>query len=146
MTKLPLLQTSKNRRNCWKKSWVKFLPKHPYYKPLKNWPNYHYYRPQKIEEFAEKKVVRNFLTNFKISIFFEFFSENVLESLLGGQETTRKKYRKVFEKYTFFDKKSKKPLKKKSCSKFFDKFNFFYYFWIFLRKCLSNSSKGTRNN
>ena len=41
----------------------KFLPKHNYYRPLKNWPNYPYYRPQKIEEIAEKKVVPNFLKN-----------------------------------------------------------------------------------
>ena len=86
---------------------MKFLPKHHYYIPLKNRPNHHYYRPQKIEEIAEKKVVRNFLTNLKISIFFEFFSENVLKTLLRGRETTRKKYRVVFEKFfeymIFFD-------------------------------------------
>ena len=67
----------------------------------------------KIEKIAEKKVVRNFLTNLKIFIFFEFFSENVLKTLLRGRETTRKKCRIVFEKYTFFDKKLKKSLKKK---------------------------------
>merc|ERR1712243_341807 len=90
---------------------VKFLPKHPYY------------RPQKIEEIAEKKVVRNFLTNLKIFNFLEFFSENVLKTLLRGRETTRKKYRIVFEK-----------------------FKFFYFFRLILRKCLKKSSKGTRNN
>ena len=83
------------------------LPKHPYYRPVKNWPNYHYYRPQKIEEIAEKKVVRNFLTNLIFLFFFEFFSENVLKTLLRGRETTRKKYRIVFEKcwkyMIFFD-------------------------------------------
>ena len=46
----------------------------------------------KIEEIAEKKVVRNFLTNLNFFIFFEFFSENVLKTLLRGRETTRKKY------------------------------------------------------
>ena len=55
----------------------------------------------------KKKVVRNFLTNLKFFIFLEFFSENVLKTLLGGQETTRKKYRIVFEKcwkyMIFFD-------------------------------------------
>ena len=39
--------------------------------------------------------------------FFEFFSENVLKTLLRGRETTRKKYRIVFEKFLkyviFFD-------------------------------------------
>ena len=86
---------------------MKILPKHHYYIPLKNRPNHHYYRPQKIEEISEKKIVRNFLTNLKISIFFEFFSENVLKTLLRGRETTRKKYRVVFEKFfkyvIFFD-------------------------------------------
>merc|ERR1712055_635602 len=74
---------------------VKFLPKH------------HYYRPQKITKFPKKKIVRNFLTNLKIFIFFEFFSENVLKTLLRGRETNRKKYRIVFEKFLkyliFFD-------------------------------------------
>ena len=69
---------------------MKILPKHHYYIPLKNRPNHHYYRPQKIEEISEKKIVRNFLTNLKISIFFEFFSENVLKTLLRGGEITKK--------------------------------------------------------
>ena len=118
-------------------SWmVKFLPKTYYYRPLKNWPNHQYYRLQKIEKKAEKKVVRNFLTNLKIFIFFEFFSENVLKTLLRGRETTRKKYWIVFEKFTFFEKKMKNSQKKKNCAKFFDKFKIFYFFRIFLRKCL----------
>ena len=82
----------------------------------------------KIEKIAEKKVVRNFLKNLKIFIFFEFLSKNVLKPLLKGRETTRKKYRIVFEKFTFFEKKMKKSLKKKSCSKFFEKFKNFYFF------------------
>ena len=55
----------------------------------------------------KKKVVRNFLTNLKILFFFEFFSENVFKTLLRGRETTRKKYRIVYEKFLkyviFFD-------------------------------------------
>ena len=98
---------------------MKFLPKHHYYRPLKNWPNYHYYRPQKIEENAEKKVVRNFLTNLQIFSFFEFFSEYVLKSLLGGKETTRKKYWVIVEKYTFFDKKFEKIAEKKKLFEIF---------------------------
>ena len=51
--------------------------------------------------------MRNFLTNLKILFFFEFFSENVLKTLLRGRETTRKKYRILFEKFVkyvfFFD-------------------------------------------
>ena len=84
----------------------------------------------------KKKVVRNFLTNLKFFIFFNFFSENVLKTFLKESESTRKKYWIVFEKYTFFDKKSKKSLRKKSCSKFFDKFKNFYFFRVFVRKCL----------
>ena len=82
----------------------------------------------KIEKIAEKKVLRNFLTNLSFLFFFDFFSENVLKTLLRGRETTRKKYQIVFEKFTFFEKKSKKSLKKKSCSKFFEKFKIFYFF------------------
>ena len=79
----------------------------------------------------KKKVVRKNLKNLKFFIFFEFFSENVLKTLLRGQETTRKKYRIVFEKFTFYGKKSKKIVKKK-CAKYFD----FFFFRVFLRKCL----------
>ena len=49
------------------------------------------------EKIAEKKIVRNFFDKIKILFFFEFFSENVLKTLLRGRETTRKKYRIVFE-------------------------------------------------
>ena len=66
----------------------------------------------------QKKIVRNFLKNLIFLIFFEFFSENVLKTLLRGRETTRKKYQIVFEKFTFFDKKSKKTLKKKNLQNF----------------------------
>ena len=121
-SKTPLLQTSKK------------LTKSPLLQTSKN------------REIAEKKIVRNFLDKIKILFFFEFFSENVLKTLLRGRETTRKKYRIVFEKFTFFEKISKKSLKKKSCSKFFDKFKNFHFLRVFLRKCLKNSSKGTRNN
>ena len=55
----------------------------------------------------KKKIVGNFLTNLNFFIFFEFFSENVFKTLLRGRETTRKKYRIVFEKFLkyviFFD-------------------------------------------
>ena len=54
---------------------------------------------QKIENFGQKiEKSRNFLKNLKLFIFFEIFSENVLKTLLRGRETTRKKYRIVFEK------------------------------------------------
>ena len=86
---------------------LKFPLKTPLLQTSKNRPNYHHYRPQKIEKIAEKKVVRNFLKKIKFDIFFEFFTENVLKTLLGGKETFRKKYRIVFEKFfkyvIFFD-------------------------------------------
>ena len=56
-----------------------------------------------------QKVVRNFWTFF----FFKFFSENVFKTLLRGKETTRKKYRIVFEKYDFLIKNRKNRWKKK---------------------------------
>ena len=99
-------------------------------------------RPKKFEKITKKKDVRFFLKILKFLIFLEFFSENVLKTLLRGKESTRKKCRIVFEKFTFFDKNLKKSLKKKSCSKFFDKFKNFYFFRVFLRKCLKNSSRG----
>merc|ERR1711973_306490 len=84
---------------------------------------------KKSKKSLKKKVVRNFLKNLNFFIFFDFFSENVFKSFLRGKEITRKKYRIVFEKFTFFEKKMKKIAeKKKSCSKFFEKFNFFYFF------------------
>ena len=45
---------------------------------------------KKSKKSLKKKILRNFLTNLKIIIFFEFFSENVLKNLLRGRETTRK--------------------------------------------------------
>ena len=116
-----------------------------YYRPLKYWPNHPYYRSQKIEKIAEKKIVRHFFHKIKILFFFEFFSENVFKTLLRGLETTKKKYWIVFRKYTFLMKIEKNRWKK-SCAKFFDKFKNFDFFRVFLRKCLKNSSKGTRNN
>ena len=50
------------------------------------------------------------MTNLKIFIFFEFFSENVLKSLLGGRETTRKKYRIVFEKVGKVESTANSPI------------------------------------
>ena len=54
-----------------------------------------------------KKIVRNLKKIIKILFFFELFQENVLKTLLRGRETTRKKYRIVFEKFLkymiFFD-------------------------------------------
>ena len=70
--------------------------------------------------------MRNFLTHLIFFIFLEFFSENVLKTLLWGCETTRKKSWVVFEKSTFFDKKFEKMAEKKNCAKFFD--NFFLRF------------------
>ena len=82
------------------------------------------------------------MKNLKFLIFFDFFSENVFKSLLRGKETTRKKYQIVFEKFTFFDKKSKKSLKKKSCSKFFEKFKFFIFFKFFSENVLKTLLRG----
>ena len=54
-----------------------------------------------------KITVKNCFFSPKKYIFFEFFTENVLKTLLRGRETTRKNYRVVFEKFfkyvVFFD-------------------------------------------
>ena len=46
----------------------------------------------------KKKIVRNFLRKIEIFNFFDFFSEDVLKTLLRRSETFRKKYGAVFEK------------------------------------------------
>ena len=84
------------------------------------------------EKSLKKKVVRNFLTNLKFFIFFEFFSEDVLKTLLRGRETTRKKYRIFFEKFEKFLKKIAKKNETSILAKFFEKKQkirfFFKYF------------------
>ena len=58
--------------------------------------------PFKIEKWRKIKknwIVRNFLKNLKIDIFFDFFAEDVLKSLLRGPKTIRKTYQVVFEKF-----------------------------------------------
>ena len=98
---------------------MKFLPKTPLLETSKKLTKSPLLQTSKNREIAEKKIVRNFLDKIKILFFFEFFSENVLKTLLRGRETTRKKYRIVFEKFLkyviFFAKKS---LKKKLCEIF----------------------------
>ena len=88
----------------------------------------------KNREIDEKKIVRNFLQKIKILFFFEFFSENVLKTLLRGKETTRKKCRIVFEKcwkYLIFFERNRW---KKKLFEIFYKKKCFYFFWVFLRK------------
>ena len=89
---------------------INFLPKHNYYRSLKNRPKRPQYRPEKIEKIAGKKIVRNFLKNIKILIFFKFFKKTVLKTLLRGGETVRKNYGIVFEKISkimFFYRKNR---------------------------------------
>ena len=52
----------------------------------------------KFSKNGEKKVVRNILKILKFFNFFEFFTKSVLQTLLRGRETTRKKYQELFEK------------------------------------------------
>ena len=77
-----------------------------------------------------RKKVRTFLINLLIFLLLSF-SQKSRKKSSKGRGTTRKKYRLVFEKYTVFDKKSKKSLKKKNSSKFFHKFNYFIIFFSF---------------
>ena len=88
------------------------------------------------------KKVRNFLTNFKFFIFFEFFSEYVFIALLRVCETTRKNYRIFFEKYTFFDKKSKKSLQKKIVQFFLQKIEILFFFEFFSENVFKTLLKG----
>ena len=78
----------------------------------------------------------------KILIFFEFFSENVLKTLLRGRETTRKKYPIVFEKLTFFEKKTKKMLKKKVVRNFLTNLKIFIFFEFFSENVLKSLLRG----
>ena len=82
------------------------------------------------------------MTNLKIFIFFEFFSENVLKTLIRGRETTRKKYRIVFEKLTFFEKISKKSLKKKVVRNFLKNLFFLIFFEFFSENVFKSLLRG----
>ena len=91
---------------------------------------------KKSKKSLKKKVVRNFLKKMKFD-FFEFFSENVFKTLLRVRETTRKKYRILFEKYVFLVKKSKKSSKKKKVvRKNLKNLKFFIFFEIFSENVL----------
>ena len=92
---------------------MKSLPKNNYYRSLKNHQITTTTDLKKSKKFLKKKLFEIFWEIYFFYIFFKFFSENVFKTLLGGKKTIRKKYRIVFEKFTFFEKKSKKSLKKK---------------------------------
>ena len=86
------------------------------------------------------------MKNLNFFIFLEFFSENVLKTLLRGRETTRKKNRIVFEKFTFFEKISKKSLKKKKVVRIFlTNLKFFIFFEFFSENVLKFLLRGRRN-
>ena len=93
-----LLASSKGTRNNQKKILSSFwdISKNRIFLS-KKWKNH-----QKIQ------IVRNFLEKIKFVFFLKILSKNVFFSLLRGRETTRKKYRVVFEIYLkyhlFFDR------------------------------------------
>ena len=127
-SKTPLLQTSEK------------LTKLPLLQTSKNWRN------------CWKKSCSKFFDKFNFFYFFRvFISENVLKCILRGKETTRKKYRIVFEKFfkyvIFFDfacppittHHPSPPIRQY-------KLKIFWFFWVFLRTCLKKSSRWQRNN
>ena len=72
--------------------------------------------------------MRHFLKNLKIVIFFDFFSEDVLKTLLRGPKTIRKKYQVVFEKFANLCSKSRKKNQPPILTKFFEKKNIPIFF------------------
>ena len=72
--------------------------------------------------------MRNFLKNLKIVIFFDFFAEDVLKSLLRGPKTIRKKYLVVFEKFANLCSKSRKKKPTLDFGEFFEKKNIPIFF------------------
>ena len=72
--------------------------------------------------------MRNFLKNLKIVIFFDFFAEDVLKSLLRGPKTIRKKYQVVFEKFANLCSKSREKNQPPILAKFFEKKNIPIFF------------------
>ena len=82
------------------------------------------------------------MTKIKFDFFFDFFSENVLETLLRGRETIRKKYRIVFEK--FLKNMLFWPKGKKIVRNFLDNFRFFKIFEIFTNDVLKSVLRGQK--
>ena len=89
--------------------------------------------------------MRNFLKNLKIVIFFDFFAEDVLKSLLRGPKTIRKKYQVVFEKFANLCSKNRKKNQPPILARVFEKSNFFEIFWDFRKKYVETHSKRIRN-
>ena len=71
----------------------------------------------------------------KIVIFFNFFSEDVLKTLLRGPKTIRKKYQVVFEKFANLCSKSRKKNQPPILTKFFEKKNIPIFFREYSKKC-----------
>ena len=94
---------------------------------------------------AKNWLVRNFLTKLKFFIFSDFFTKDVLTSLLWGAKTIRKKYQDVFEKFANLCSKNRKKNQPPILAKIFEKSNFLKIFWVFRKKYLDPHSKRIRN-
>ena len=82
--------------------------------------------------------MRNFLKNLKIVIFFDFFAEDVLKSLLRGPKTIRKKYQVVFEKFANLCSESQKKNQPPILAKLFEKKNIPIFFREYSKKNCRN--------
>ena len=101
---------------------------------------------KKWKKIAEKKKCAKFFDKFNFFIF-QVFLRNFCKALLRGRETTRKNYWVVFKKYTFFDKKMKKSLKKtvvRFCLTNYFFLIYFEFFWINVFKDLLRGIERTR--
>ena len=91
----------------------------------------------------EKKVVRRFLTYLSFFDPFEFFTKSVLQTLLKGRETTKKKYRELSEKATkniIFSNFQK--IDKKVVRRLLTYLNFFNFFKFFTKSVLQTLLRG----
>ena len=69
-----------------------------------------------------------FLKNLKTVNFYDFFSEDVLKTLLRGPKTNRKKYQFVFEKFVNLCSKSRKKINPRFWRNFLKKRTFRFFF------------------
>ena len=81
------------------------------------------------------------MTYLKFFVFFDFFAEDVLKSLLWGPKTIRKKYQVVFEKFANQCLKKWKKNQPPILATIFEKCNFFNFFEFFGKNILKHVLK-----
>ena len=73
-------------------------------------------------------------------------NQKIVNSEISSKTLLLQTSKKLTKSLLLQTSKNRRNRWKKSCSKFFDKFKIFYFFRVFVRKCLQKASKGQRNN